>query len=315
MTDDRQMRNDAPYNRRMLIESDGIWLHERLSDSEIYVSRVGQVLFDAQTAFQRVLIVDTPSFGRRLYMDGAVQSTEADEFVYHESLVHPAMLAHGAPRRVLILGGGEGATLREVLRWRTVEHVTMVDIDGEAVEACKTHLPAHHAGAFDDPRARVLIDDAFAFVKTDKTRWDVIISDITDPAESGPGRQCFSRAFFSALRRRLTLSGVCVAQAGPCAPAMFETYAGVLRTIGGVFAHAAPYQASVPSFVQAWGFAIASDAPLMPRLRPRRTVALLTRHVSSALRYLDAPLTEALMRPPVYLQRAIAARGRRHLQQ
>jgi spermidine synthase len=299
----------------MLLENDGVWLHERLSDSEIYASRVGRVLFDARTQYQQVLIVDTPSLGRRLYMDGALQSTEADEFVYHESLVHPAMLAHGAPRRVLILGGGEGATLREVLRWRTVAHVTMVDIDGEAVEACKTHLPAHHAGAFDDPRARLLIGDAFAFVKSDKTHWDVIISDITDPADSGPGKHCFSRAFFASLRRRLTSSGVFVAQAGPCAPTLFKTFAGVVRAIGGVFGHVSPYQASVPSFVQAWGFAIASDAPLAPRLRLRRTAALLKRHVRGPLRYLDAPLTEALMRPPVYLQDALAMPRPRRLQQ
>jgi spermidine synthase len=291
----------------MLIGGDALHFHEPLSESDVYVSRVSRVLFDARTPFQQVTIVDTPSFGRRLYMDDALQSTEADEFIYHESLVHPAMLAHGAPRRVLILGGGEGATLREVLRWKTVEQATMVDIDGQAVDACKAHLPAHHAGAFEDPRTDLRIGDAFAFVRDDASCWDVIIADITDPADAGPALHCYTREFFDSLRQRLVTGGVFITQAGPCAPVMVRQYAQVVRTLRASFSDALPYHACVPSFVEAWGFVIASDRAVAPRLAPARTGELLRRNMRGDLRYLDAELAEALMRPPVYVRRAIDA--------
>ena len=116
---------------------------------------VTRVLASAQTAFQDVEIVETRSFGRALFLDGAPQSAVADEYVYHEALVHPALIAHADPKRVLIAGGGEGATLREVLRHPGVERAVMVDIDGELVDLCREHLAEMHQGAFDDPRADV----------------------------------------------------------------------------------------------------------------------------------------------------------------
>src|SRR5438067_13153286 len=109
-----------------------------------------RILLASRTKFQKLEIADTVSYGRALFLDNKIQSAELDEFIYHEALVHPALALAGSPRTVLIAGGGEGATLREVLRHRSVERALMVDIDAAAVEACRIHLSARHAGAFDD---------------------------------------------------------------------------------------------------------------------------------------------------------------------
>lgn len=159
------------------------------------------------SAYQKYLIAENPAFGRFLVLDDVVQSTEADEFIYHEGIVHPAMLAVGSPRRVLILGGGEGATAREVLRWPSVERVDMIDIDAEVVAACRLHLPRHHAGAFDDPRLHVQHIDAVEFlgrIRTARELYDVVISDLSDPVDDGPAVFCLTREFFSAISEVVT---------------------------------------------------------------------------------------------------------------
>ena len=140
----------------------GGWIEFSLAAGERAAYEVTRVLYEGRTRFQEVRIVETRPYGLALFLDGAPQSAVADEFVYHEALVHPALVAHPSPRRVLIAGGGEGATLREVLRHPTVEQATMVDIDGELVELARRHLEPMHRGAFDDPRARVIVGDALA---------------------------------------------------------------------------------------------------------------------------------------------------------
>ena len=157
---------------------------------------VTQVLARAQTAFQDVEIVETRSFGRALFLDGAPQSAVADEYVYHEALVHPVLISHPSPRRVLIAGGGEGATLREVLRHPGVERAVMVDIDGELVDLCREHLSEMHQGAFDDPRADVVIGDALAYLREHAEPFDAIVIDLTDPSEAGPIGELYSEGFY-----------------------------------------------------------------------------------------------------------------------
>ncbi|HLQ63425.1 MAG TPA: spermidine synthase, partial [bacterium] len=130
----------------------GIWFYDRYTASEVHAHRCGAVIARAQTAYQEVVIQQFDHLGRCLLVDGKIQSAEVDEYIYHELLVHPVMITHPQPRRVLVCGGGEGAPLREILRYRSVESVTMVDIDRELVDLCREHLPSWHAGAFDDPR-------------------------------------------------------------------------------------------------------------------------------------------------------------------
>src|SRR5215210_994801 len=134
----------------------GDWRTFDVLPGETAAYEVTRVLARAQTAFQDVEIAETRAYGLALFLDGMPQSAVADEFVYHEALVHPALVAHPEPRRVLIAGGGEGATLREVLRHPGVERATMVEIDGELLELARAHLAPMHRGALDDPRADVV---------------------------------------------------------------------------------------------------------------------------------------------------------------
>ena len=142
------------------------WITEAITPNLLQLTEVSRRVYSGHTPFQKVEIVDTVSFGRVLLLDGKTQSTEADEFVYHESLVHPVLLSIPDPKRVFIGGGGEGATLREVLRHRSVKEAVMVDLDAEVVALCREHLATWHQGAFDDPRTTLVHDDALTFLET-----------------------------------------------------------------------------------------------------------------------------------------------------
>jgi len=206
--------------------------------------RVSRELVHRRTAFQDLVIFETPYFGRVLALDGAIQTTERDEFVYHEMMTHVPLFAHGAARRVLVVGGGDGGILREVLR-HPVDGVTLVEIDGAVIELCRRYLPSLSAGAFDDPRARVIVDDGIKFVaETDET-FDVIIVDSTDPA--GPGEVLFTEAFYGDCKKRLTPGGLIVTQNGVPHFQPAELAAG-RRRLAAHFADVACYLAAVPTY-------------------------------------------------------------------
>ncbi len=265
-----------------------------------------RILASRRTRFQEMHIVETGAYGKALVLDGKWQSCTGDEFIYHETLVHPAMLHHGAPRRVLILGGGEGATLREVLRWKTVEQATMVDIDGEVVEACREHLPEMHQGAFDDPRAELVIGDALELLDgSDEHRWDVVISDLSDPIEEGPSFRLFTREYFGKIRRVLTPEGVAVVQAGPVSPAELSLHARLVNTLRAVFRQAESFCAYVPTYAAPWGFAVAGDRPLAALDDPAAVDAMLAERTTGGLRHIDGRTVLALAHPPLYVRRAI----------
>ncbi|MDA0676098.1 MAG: polyamine aminopropyltransferase [Proteobacteria bacterium] len=191
------------------------WFDERLHVDKGYAQRfaVKRTLARERTRFQTVSIFETDHFGRVLALDGVIQTTEADEFVYHEMLTHVPMLAHGHVRDVLIVGGGDGGILREVLRHRKVRRAVMVEIDGRVVELCRRYLPTLNAGAFDDKRAEVRIGDGIAYVKdAPDGSFDLVIVDSTDPM--GPGKVLFGDAFYRACKRILKTKGLVVTQNG-----------------------------------------------------------------------------------------------------
>lgn len=174
--------------------------------------RVDKILHEVHTGHQHLVIFENARMGRVMALDGVIQTTEADEFIYNEMLTHVPILAHGLARRVLIIGGGDGGILREVAKHRNVESITMVEIDSTVVELCREFLPEHSKGAFDDPRLSLAMDDGMRFVATTDQKFDVIISDSTDPI--GPGEELFSENFYQACRRCLNEGGILVAQNG-----------------------------------------------------------------------------------------------------
>ena len=185
---------------------------ETLYDGYGQEFQVAELLYEARTEHQHLVIFRNDCFGRVMALDGVVQTTERDEFIYHEMLAHVPILAHGGVSRVLIIGGGDGGMLREVFKHREIQSVVQVEIDRKVVDLCREHLPGHSQGAFDDPRLRLVIDDGLDFVETTPEKFDVIISDSTDPI--GPGRALFSEDFYRACKHCLRSGGILVTQNG-----------------------------------------------------------------------------------------------------
>jgi spermidine synthase len=172
----------------------------------------GELLHAEDSAFQHIDVYEHPTFGRVLVLDGAVQTSERDEFLYHEMLVHVPMIAHPDPRRVLVIGGGDGGTLRRVLEHPTVTEAVMVEIDERVTVVSRELLPSIGADVWDDPRATVLFDDGNAYVHGGDDTFDAIIVDSSDPV--GPGIVLFETPFYEAALARLNPDGVFVAQVG-----------------------------------------------------------------------------------------------------
>ncbi len=256
---------------------------------------VEEVLLKTRSRFQEIMIVRLKTFGKTLVLDGLIQSSEADEYIYHEALVHPAMLLHPSPRRVLILGGGEGATLREALKHPSVEEAVMVDIDEMVVELSKKYLPEWHRGAFDDPRARVVIMDGFKYVKeaADKgEKFDVVIMDLTDPYGSEIAAQLYTREAFQLVKNAMNSDGVLVVQAGS-STLFWDAFNMVMEAVKPAFKHAVEYDAWVPSFSYLNSFIIASDVYDPLSLRAEEAEKRI-RERSLKLRFLNGRRLEAM---------------------
>jgi spermidine synthase len=232
---------------------------------------VKKVYAFGRTKYQTYLVVEFDDLGKALVIDGKTQSAVVDEHVYHESLVQPAMVAHGSPRSVLILGGGEGATAREILKFPSVNRVVMVDIDEEIVNVCKELLPEWHRGAFDDPRLKLVIDDAEHYVNTTSEKFDVVIADLVDPEEGGPAWRLYTKEFYELLKSRLNRGGVFVTQA--TSPTLTsKVHATIFNTVKAVFRHAISYYVYIRSFEGLWGFVMGSDDANLEALRDMNDV-------------------------------------------
>lgn len=263
---------------------------------------VDRMLHEVRTEHQHLVIFENARMGRVMALDGVIQTTEADEFIYHEMLTHVPILAHGAAKRVLIIGGGDGGMLREVSKHASVEHITMVEIDGTVVDMCKEFLPNHSQGAFDDPRLNLVIDDGMRFVATTTEKFDVIISDSTDPI--GPGEVLFSENFYQACHRCLNEGGVLVTQNGT--PFMqLDTVRNTAGRMNGLFADWHFYQAAVPTYIGgsmtfAWG-------ATNPTLRHVDVATLAQRFAASGIqtRYYNPAIHQGAFALPQYVLQAI----------
>jgi spermidine synthase len=283
-----------------------LWITEYITPWDIYSHGVTKVLAYKKTPFQEMYIVETGAYGKGLVLDGKWQSCTGDEFLYHEPLVHPAMICHGAPKKVLVLGGGEGATIREILRWNTVEQVTMVDIDGDVVEACREHLPEMHQNAFDDPRTNLVIGDALEVLDNTTEQWDVIISDLSDPIESGPSFQLFTKEYFEKAKRVLAPGGFFVLQAGPVSPSELKLHARLVKTMQAVFSNAHSFASAVPTYAVPWGFIVGSEQAINTRPEPNTIDKLLAENTTGGLRFLDGITLLGIFQTSAYVRRAIA---------
>jgi spermidine synthase len=190
----------------------GGWFQEKLYTNVRQTYEISRILYREKTEHQDLIIFETPVYGRVLALDNIVQVTQNDEYVYHEMLTHVPILAHGKAKRILIIGGGDGGILRECLQHKTVQHVTMVEIDRAVVDMCLKYMPTIPAKAFKDKRTNLVITDGAKFVRETKEKFDIIIVDSTDPI--GPGEVLFTEEFYRGCKRSLTPGGILVNQNG-----------------------------------------------------------------------------------------------------
>lgn len=283
-----------------------LWISEYLTPHDVWQHGIARILAHRQTPFQDLTIVESGAYGKALVLDGKWQTCTGDEFLYHEPLVHVPFVLHGRPRRVLIAGGADGGTAREVLKWNCVEEVVIADIDGDAVAACREWLPEVHQGAFDDPRVRIEIGDAYEII-ADSSNWDVIIADLTDPIEEGPAYKLFTREFFELCRHSLAPGGVFINQAGSMSPPLLSLLARTVKTIGSVFPHTTVIQANVPTYGSPWGLAVACQQPINSRPDPDKIDAMLARETTGVFRMFDGQTLLGLLQSPKYVRDRIAS--------
>ncbi|MGB9681886.1 MAG: polyamine aminopropyltransferase [bacterium] len=229
------------------------WFLESIIPNEFHVHGIKRSLVVRETNYQIAEILESYQFGRMLVLDGESQSSEKDEYIYHEALVHPAMLLSDSPKKVLLFGGGEGATLREILRY-PIERVVMIDIDEDVIELCKEFLPNMAKGSFSDPRAEVILGDARGYIENTEERFDVIISDLTEPLEEGPASKLFTKEFFTTIKEHLTEDGIFVTQALSVSIINNSAHTAIHNTLKQVFPIVRSYHTYVPLYDSDWGF-------------------------------------------------------------
>jgi spermidine synthase len=220
------------------------------------------------------------------------------------------MIAHPSPESVFIAGGGEGATLREALRHKTVKRAVMVEIDDQVTALSKKYLPNHSHGAFEDSRTELHHIDARDYLEKTKDKYDIIIIDLPDPIEKGPAALLFAQEFYRMVRERLTKDGLMAVQAGSASPTELLNFTAVNNTLKSVFSIVTQYVNYVPCFGGPWGFCIASQKQNPARLSPKEVDERITERSLTGLRFYDGLTHQGMFSLPLYVRDAIAKQTR-----
>ncbi|TLP73565.1 polyamine aminopropyltransferase [Pseudomonas nitroreducens] len=277
---------------------------ESLHDGYAQALSVDEPIYQGNTGQQEVQVFRNRRFGRVLTLDGVVQTTEADEFVYHEMLAHVPILAHGAVRRVLVIGVGDGGILREIVRHAGIEEIIAVEIDPQVVELCRELLPLHSAGALDDPRLQLIYADGLEHLAQSRETFDLILCDSTDPG--GPAASLFTDAFYRNCQQRLGSGGILATQNG--VPFLQpEELGGTARRLADNFADWGFFHAAVPTYIggsMAFGWASNSE-----KVRRTELETLRQRFAKSGLvtRYYTPEVHQAAFALPRYMLDLIEA--------
>lgn len=232
-----------------------VWFTEQQADNLCISCAVKDVLHREKTKYQELEVLDTYVWGRMLVLDGAIQTTIEDEFVYHEMITHVPLNTHPNPKRVLVIGGGDGGTIREIVKHDTVEKATLVEIDERVIEAAKKYLPEISVALTGNPRVEVLIEDGIKHVQEKENYYDVIIVDSTDPV--GPAVGLFSKDFYASIHKALKDEGIFVAQT----ESIFynkQLISRVYKDVSSLFPITKIYLASVPTYPAGWCFTLGS---------------------------------------------------------
>lgn len=219
-----------------------------------------------KSKWQKIEVIETKEFGKSLFINSVIQFSEFDEYIYHECLVHPALLSYPMPRRILIIGGGDGCALREVLKHKCVERVILVDIDKKVIEVSKRFFLHLNKNSFADKRVKIVIDDGRDFVEKCKDKFDIIIADVTDP--SGGSSKLYTKEFYSICKNKLRKDGIFVTHSSE--PYIYQkVFSSIYKTLSSVFQIVRVYGAWIPSFGLFWTFMAASDSIDIFKIRER----------------------------------------------
>ncbi|HSV28988.1 MAG TPA: polyamine aminopropyltransferase [Candidatus Omnitrophota bacterium] len=275
------------------------WYRESLYDHWQQSFLVSREIYRSQGGLQEIALFETPGFGRVLTLDGVIQVTTGDEFVYHEMLAHVPVYAHGNVKTACVVGGGDGGMLREILKHKSVEKAVLVEIDGAVVDFCREHMPSVSDGAFDDPRTEIVIADGIKFMAETDRKFDLIVIDSTDPI--GPGGVLFTEPFYRDCARCLNPDGIVVNQNG--VPFLQgEEVTDTYRRRKAHFADVGYYLAAVPTYVggfMALGWACQSTRP---RLEAAETIRARFDAAPVATRYYTPDLHKASFALPKFVQ-------------
>lgn len=279
-----------------------LWTHEKTNNDFCMAFRIKETIFSEASPYQRVEIVDTVGYGKMLFNDGIAMIAERDECIYHEMIAHVPLLIHPEPKTVLVIGGGDGGTVREVLKHPSVTQCTLCEIDECVIRACKEHIP-QTAGCLrdDEPRLKIMINDAVEFIKKDDACYDVIIVDSSDPV--GPAAPLFGAGFYKDVSARLTDHGLVVAQAE--SPFLYqEEQKGLVSIIKEKFAHVFVYNFTTMTYPGGlWSFAMAGKKDICPtRIADKKRL----RAVIGGLQYYTPEIHTAAFSLPVFQQKNLA---------
>jgi spermidine synthase len=287
------------------MSDDGLWFLESLTKNQLHSFKVKRIITSFFTKFQKIDIVELEIFGKTLFLNGKIQSSEIDEFIFHESLVLPSLVTHPSPLDVLIIGGGEGATLREVLKDRSVKNAIMVDIDKELVEECEKHLPEWSKGAFKDRRAKIYFEDGENFVERIDQKFDIVILDLSEPVEDAPSVELFTKEFYQKIYGVLKDDGIISLQAGSTDPFYCQFFSSISKTLQELFPIVRPYWTFVFSFRMPWGFVCASKKYDPLNLEEEVIKERMEKRGINSQRFYHAGIHKALFSLPVYLIESI----------
>jgi spermidine synthase len=286
------------------------WLRDKINENFLQLHRIDEVLYTGQTKYQSAQIVRCRNLGICLVLDNKIQSSEKDEFIYHEALVQPVMIAHPGPETVFIAGGGEGATLREALRHKTVKKAVMADIDDQVTALSAQYLPDHSRGAFEDKRTELHHVDAREYLKKSKDKYDIIIIDLPDPIEEGPASLLFTHEFYWIARDKLNADGLMAVQAGSANPTELLNFTAVNKTLKSVFPVVTQCATYIPCFGGPWGFCIASKNHDPSMLTSYEVDGRIAARQLNGLKFYDGTTHRGMFSLPLYLREALAAQKR-----
>ncbi|HON09751.1 MAG TPA: polyamine aminopropyltransferase [Chitinispirillaceae bacterium] len=241
-----------------------------------YFYTVRKSLVKSKTKYQNIELIDTDEFGKVLLLDNITQVVEKNEYHYHEPMVHPAMCSHSRPESVLVIGGGDGGIVREVLKYPVVKRVELAELDEDVIKFSRKYLTSVHAGSFDDPRVTVNIVDGRKFTETHPGEFDIIIMDMTDPF--GPSRMLYTRDFFRSIKRALRNPGGIFVMHSESPVARPAAFASIQKTLSSVFKNVNPFFLYIQMYAVLWSITLSSESVDPSKLKPAAIDKKLTRY-------------------------------------